>query len=368
MSARAPRRASVCATRWAALAASLIALGAAAPARAALPLTLTWLGPTGCPTAADVRAEVERLVRFPRGQEPSALVADGRVENSDGRWRLRLHTERDGVEGERELEADSCASLAHAATLVIALAFGVGESAAPPPPPPAEERPSRPPPRPHVVEAPPPPPPPPPPPATPPPPPPAAPPPAPAHVVVAAPAPPRTPLVWSLAAETRVSSGPFPGVDWGAGAGLDAAKGRVVVGLRAVSWLPADDAIAGMSTRMQLAGAGLALSVCGIALERARLSLAACAVGGGAALAGTSTGGLSARSVTAPWYWAGGAVRVRVRLWRGLHLEARAESATSLTRPKFALDTEPPSAAAPVTVYTVRPLVPAAALGVSLDL
>src|SRR5262249_161649 len=91
------RAMSVRAARLTALVAPRPVVGAAGPARAALPLSLTWVAPTGCPTAADVRAEVERLVRFPPGQEPAALVAEGRVENRDGRWRLRLHTERDGV-------------------------------------------------------------------------------------------------------------------------------------------------------------------------------------------------------------------------------------------------------------------------------
>jgi hypothetical protein len=344
---------------------SVLALGAAAPARAALPLTLKWDAPAGCPAADAVRAELERLVRFPPGHAPPTLVAEGHIETRDGRWHLRLRTERDGLPGERELEADSCGSLAHAATLVMALAFGVGDGTpeAAPPPPPVEERVPRPAPRPRVVELAPPVPPPPPEPVAPPPP--APPPPErPPVVVVAAPRPPRPPTVWSLAAETRVSRGPLPGLDGGAGVGLDAANGRLVVAVRVDAWLPTDDSIGGGPARMQLSGAGLTLSICSIAMELGRLTLAGCAFAGASALVGTSTGGLTERSVTAPWYSGGVAFRARVRLVQALHVEMRYEAAASVTRPRFALT----SGVDLQTVYTVPLIVPAATLGLSLDL
>jgi hypothetical protein len=365
MSARAARGAGVSAPRRAALATALLVLGAAAPARAALPLTLTWLAPTGCPTASDVRAEVERLVRFPPGREPSALIAEGRVESRDGRWHLRLHTDRDGVPGERDLEADSCASLAHAATLVMALAFGVGENEPPPPPPPVEERP-RPASRPRVVE--PAPPPPAPPVEAPPPPPQPPPPPAPPPVVVVAPSPPPAPKSSSLAAEMILQAGPLPRPDFGAGVGFDVTKGRVTTGLRARAWFPTNDAIDGMSTRMQFWGAGLAASVCGVTQERPRMSVAICAIGAGAVLAATSTGGLSARSVRAPWYEAGPAIRVRTRLSRALELEGRLELTVSLTQPTFTLNSGTDAQPNLTTVYAVPFLVPAGSLGIVFDL
>ncbi|HVU50503.1 MAG TPA: hypothetical protein VHL80_07435, partial [Polyangia bacterium] len=370
MSVRAARPAAVRAARPAAFVGSLLVVVAAAPpARAALPLTLTWVAPTGCPTAADVRGEVERLVRFPHGQEPKALVAEGRVEDRDGRWRLRLHTERDGVPGERELEADSCASLAHAATLVMALAFGVGENAPPPAPPPVEERP-RPPPRPRVVEAPPPPPPPV---ETPPPPPPSPPRPAAPPVVVAAPATPRPPTAWSIGAEMMLG-GPLPSgpasrlAGWGAGVGLAATRGRLRAELRARAWLPTDDAITGTSTRMQSSGEGLAASVCRIAARPRWGALALCATGGSAAIRGASTGGLTSTPRTAPWSFAGFAIDERLRLWRGLHLEVRLELDTSLTRPEFALGSGPEPQAMITTVYAVPRVVPVLGAGLSFDL
>jgi hypothetical protein len=336
MTARAARRSGGPATRWAALVASLFVWGAAAPARAAAPLTLTWLAPTGCPTAADVRAEVDRLVRFPPGQAPPALVADGRVDNRDGRWHLRLRTEREGLPGERELEADSCASLAHAATLVIALAYGIGDNAPPPPPPPVEERP-RPSLRPRPVEAPPPPAPPPPA-ETPPPPPPPPPPIEKPPVVVVTPPAPRPPASSSIVAEVLYWGGLLPALRIGAGLGFDVEKGRLAAGLRGRALLPTNDSIDGTPARMQFWAAGLALSLCASALATPKGSLGFCALGDGAALGGTSTGGLTTKTVTAPWYAAGGGVRVRHRFSRRFELESRLEILVSLTRPNFFLN------------------------------
>jgi hypothetical protein len=338
MTARAGRRVGVSATRRAALLASpLIAtfLGAAAPARAAAPLTLTWLAPTGCPTAADVRAEVDRLVRFPPGQAPPPLVAEGHVENRDGRWHLRLRTEREGLPGEREIEADSCASLAHAATLVIALAFGVGDNAPPPPPPPVEERP-RASPRPRPVEAPPPPPPPPP--AETPPPPPPPPPIEKPPVVVVTPPAPRPPVSSSIVAEVLYWGGLLPAPRIGAGLGFDVEKGRLAAGLRGRTLLPTNDSIDGTPARMQFWAAGLALSLCASAKVTRTGALGFCALGDGAALGGTSTGGLTTKTVIAPWYAAGGAVRVRHRFSRRFELESRLEVLVSLTQPHFFLN------------------------------
>jgi len=330
-----PTRAVVAARVGACIALGVVVMLAAAPARASLPLTLTWEAPAGCPTSDDVRAELERLVRFPPGHTPPALIANGHIETRDGRWRLRLRTARDGLPGERELEADTCASLARAATFVLALAFGVGDGGPEDAPSPSavDEHPARPAPRPRVVEAP----------AVvaPPPPAPAAPPPvlAPTPTVVTTAPPSRVavPTIWSVVAESRVSDGPLPGVDWGAGVGVDVTRGRFVARLHVVTWLPTDDPVAGTAVRTRFSGVGLDPSICGISVERWRLTLAACTVGGVAALHGASSGGLTAGAATAPWYTVGAAVRVRLRLARAVHAELLYEADTSLTRPRFAL-------------------------------
>ncbi|HTA21470.1 MAG TPA: hypothetical protein VK989_19395, partial [Polyangia bacterium] len=233
----------------AALAASLVTGGARAadaPERDASPIALVWEAPAGCPSSAEVSRELLRVARAPAGKTLPHLAVDARVEAHGERWVLHLRTVRDGVEGERELEAESCASLARAATLVVALALGVGVDelgVAPPPPPPEEPRP-RTTPRPRVVEAPPPPPvaPAPPPIAPAPPPPPVAP--APVAIVVAAP--PRPRVAWILAATVEASAtrGPLPGTSFGAGFGLDAGRGRFFASLRLETWLPEDEATA----------------------------------------------------------------------------------------------------------------------------
>jgi hypothetical protein len=137
--------------------------------------------------------------------------------------------------------------------------------------------------------------------------------------------------------------------------------------LRVRTWLPTDDATIG-GTRMHLSGEGLAVSLCGVPFHTARGKVALCAVGGAAALGGTSTGGLTSESRTAPWYSAGGAIDLQVRLWRRLHLQFRLELAASLTRPEFALQSGTDPQAVITTVYTVRPIVPEGGFGLSFDL
>jgi hypothetical protein len=101
-----------------ATAASLVALSAAPVARAAEPLTLEWSAPAGCPSHDAVLADVQRIlgVTTPHRARVRADVTQFGPEQ----WSLRLSTEVDGVLGERTLEANSCASLAAAAALILA--------------------------------------------------------------------------------------------------------------------------------------------------------------------------------------------------------------------------------------------------------
>ena len=102
------------------------ALGAGAQAAGQLPLSLAWQAPQGCPDQVSVRAELERIARVQPGRTPSALIAEGSIARVEGGYTLSLRTERDGQVGERVLDARTCGSLARAATLVLALAFGEG--------------------------------------------------------------------------------------------------------------------------------------------------------------------------------------------------------------------------------------------------
>jgi hypothetical protein len=333
----------------------------AAKVEAAAPLTLTWDAPAGCPTATDVRAEYERLVRSSTGRALPALTAEAHLEPRAGRWVLRLRTVRDGIPGERELEADSCASLGRAAALVMALSLGIeleDRDTAPVAPRPVEEPRPRTPPRPRVVEAPPPPAPPPPPPPPPPAPVVAAP-----VVVVAPPPPPASPLGWALAVEGRASSGLFPSGSFGAGAGFDVSRRWWLASLRLEAWLPEEATTPSPQVRARYDGLGASLSACGIALrtQTERLVLAGCVGGRAAALRGRSVGAPIDGAATAPWLTAVPALRARLRLWGRLHADLRGELAVSVNSPSFRVTNLG-------DVHAVPRLVPVGILGLSADL
>jgi hypothetical protein len=89
-----------------------------------LPLQLVWTAPAGCPSAAEVRAELTRIARVRSGASLRPLSAEARVSRIRGGYRLVLQTEHEGRRGLRTLEASDCQTLSRSATLVLALAFG----------------------------------------------------------------------------------------------------------------------------------------------------------------------------------------------------------------------------------------------------
>lgn len=100
-------------------------------------LALSWQAPSGCPSAAEVRAEIARLLGgaiggFAGGRlQARAVVTQGQV------WAVVLETESSGQGGQRSLEAGSCAELANATALIIALMIdpdAVAEHTPPPTP------------------------------------------------------------------------------------------------------------------------------------------------------------------------------------------------------------------------------------------
>ena len=86
-------------------------------------LSLTWQAPPECPDEAVVRGEVDRLLA--EGPRPTARIeAHAVVSRSEGgRWRVHIATIRDGVAGERSIEAASCRPLAEATALIVVLAI-----------------------------------------------------------------------------------------------------------------------------------------------------------------------------------------------------------------------------------------------------
>jgi hypothetical protein len=116
-----------------ATAALLVAMLGASVARAQSdgPIELSWRAPVGCPTEADVRQEITRALGGPPPSSSKRRVrALAVVEGGTLRWSLRVATEVDGQRGSRSLEGSSCAALAEAAALIVALAFDADAVAA----------------------------------------------------------------------------------------------------------------------------------------------------------------------------------------------------------------------------------------------
>ncbi len=112
----------------------LLALALSFPrvAQAQDALDLNWTAPAGCPTRGDVVAIATRL-RPALDVDHSDLRTDATVTPAPrSRWRVRIRTEAGAGVGVRVLEARTCAQLAEATAVVIALAFDTLPDAPPP--------------------------------------------------------------------------------------------------------------------------------------------------------------------------------------------------------------------------------------------
>jgi hypothetical protein len=87
-------------------------------------LSLQWRAPASCPVERDVLAEIERLLgRSVSITSQPGLRVEAEVIGAEGAFRVRLRTSAFGLDGEKQLEAASCRSLADAVALVIAFAY-----------------------------------------------------------------------------------------------------------------------------------------------------------------------------------------------------------------------------------------------------
>jgi hypothetical protein len=84
-------------------------------------MTLTWTAPDGCPTSEAVRSQIEKNVTTTKFNH--ADVDANVTEIGPHRWSVHLRTNVDDARGDRTIEADSCAALADATALVVALAI-----------------------------------------------------------------------------------------------------------------------------------------------------------------------------------------------------------------------------------------------------
>ncbi len=96
--------------------------GALGDALAADRLALKWTAPAGCPAAAEVKAEVDRLLGASRVQPAKAIDVSGAVSRDErGTWHVRLETPAGGTTRAREIHGASCRAVTDAAALVLAL-------------------------------------------------------------------------------------------------------------------------------------------------------------------------------------------------------------------------------------------------------
>jgi hypothetical protein len=93
----------------------------AAFAQPATGLDLRWAAPVGCPQQSDVGDRVTKLTGSVSATQ-GPLEAEGTVSQTDnGRFHLKLVMRSGGLVGERNLDSTSCADLAGAAAVTLAL-------------------------------------------------------------------------------------------------------------------------------------------------------------------------------------------------------------------------------------------------------
>lgn len=107
-----------------------------ASARADVPLTLDWntdssLGGGDCPEAAEVVAEVERILGGSTGSRRQVAARAEVTHASSGMFQMTLVTSGANVAGRRSVEAESCRELASASALILALTVNPQLTAAP---------------------------------------------------------------------------------------------------------------------------------------------------------------------------------------------------------------------------------------------
>ncbi len=88
------------------------------------PVALEWVAPEGCPDAAHVEREVERLLAGMSASGGPYLQARAEVrQNESGLWHVELRTTGRQGAGLRTVTAESCRALADATALILALAI-----------------------------------------------------------------------------------------------------------------------------------------------------------------------------------------------------------------------------------------------------
>ena len=279
-------------------------------ARAQDALALAWSAPPGCPSRDEVVARVARLrpnlTRAASGLRATATVTPA----ARGRWQVRLRTEVHGDVGERALEGRTCALIADATAVVLALASDALPDGAP-----ASDHPTLPESVVQVDD------------------------PESARPLPAAPPPPAPPsqhLV--LGIDAAVDPLAFAGAAVALAVHGALERGALRVELALSQQLPATLAGARAGTGAEVLATTLTARACAV---RARpvVSVGLCATATGGVMWATAFG-LQRNDVAAwPWAAAGGGAALRVGARAGrIAVIARVEALANLTRPRFVVE------------------------------
>lgn len=274
----------------------------------AVEVPLRWDAPPTCPDVASVLRRVDSLRQPAARGAPSRLLQARATVTHEAAWRLLLHTETRAEVGERTLSGASCAEVAEAAALILALAAD-GSDGSPDAPPPVEQLA---PPPPVVTPAPPPP-------------------------AALSPAPPARPRVaaWRVhvRAEGLLDVGTLPAVAPGASVALGVSRGRwraELAGLVLVSQRA--EVTPGVGGDIGLAGA--LLRGC-FALVHAGVSLDACAAFEGGWMSGQGVGVVDAQRDGGARWAARVGLAARVRITGSVRLRAALEPGVAFVTPTF---------------------------------
>jgi hypothetical protein len=106
-------------------------------------VALTWEAPAGCPTEAEARAAMERLLGRPlrgeSGKQAEVRIAIASAGERAWKARVSIAGRDDVAPQERRIDGETCAAAADAAIVAAALAI---EPPAPPPPAPPPSAPA----------------------------------------------------------------------------------------------------------------------------------------------------------------------------------------------------------------------------------
>jgi hypothetical protein len=308
-----------------------------------LPVELSWDAPVECPSRSEVMAELARITRVKPGRVVTPISAQAKIERmADGRYKLRLTTQREDQKGDTDLEAATCPVLKRGVTLVLALALGDGvdlvdEKTSPPAPPAAPE-------------------------------------------VGAAPVPPAPvatkPAATASDTRERELTTPRESLHWSpwlAAAGAWGLVGKPSLGSRFgltvhqthwaafshVTLWPRESApeVAGVASSFSALSA--ALGGC-VQSPFAAWSLSACASFELGVIRGSSQGAFQDGSASAPWYAVGPSLVLIAPIYGSIALRAEAGLSIALDPPHFALHSFG-------DVYDVSRFVPVASLGIAFE-